>query len=204
MDEPRDTRAQQASNILNSAAEMASNSAAKMSDAAQAAGQKAKDTASALAGQAGEHVKGVLNDQVNVGADLVGHVADSVRAAADTLEQNSPQLASMARLAASGIDGFSDRLRDRTVEDLYQEASDFARRQPAAVFGMAALAGFFFFRVVKADGRSNGYGEGGYGEGYRGPQGGYPGAQRDYSGTQGGYAGVQGGYAPTDERRHGV
>src|SRR5690242_3738550 len=116
MDEPRDTRAQQASNILNSAAEMASNSAAKMSDAAQAAGQKAKDTASALAGQAGEHVKGVLNDQVNVGADLVGHVADSVRAAADTLEPNSPQLASMARLAASGIDGFSDRLRDRTVE----------------------------------------------------------------------------------------
>lgn len=204
MDEPRDKRApQQASNILNSAAEMASDSAAKVSDAAQAAGQKAKDTASALAGQAGEHVKGMLNDQVNVGADLVGHVADSVRAAADTLQPNSPQLASMARLAASGIDDFSDRLRDRRVEDLYQEASDFARRQPAAVFGMAALAGFFFFRVVKADSRSSQYGagygtgEGGYGERYGTRQGGYPGTQRDYTG-------VQGGYAPTDERRHGV
>lgn len=195
MDKPRDTRAQQASNVLHSAAEMASDSASRVSDAAQAAGQKAKETASALAGQAGEHVKGVFKDQVNVGADLVGHVADSVRAAADTLQPNSPQLASMARLAASGIDDFSDRLRDRRIEDLYQEASDFARRQPAAVFGMAALAGFFFFRVVKADSRSSDYGAG---------EGGYPGAQRGYSGTPGGYAGVQGGYAPTDERRHGV
>lgn len=199
MDEPRDARAQQASNILHSAAEMASESASRVSDAAQAAGQKAKDTASALAGQAGEHVKGVLNDQVNVGADLVGHVADSVRAAADNLQPNSPQLASMARLAASGIDDLSDRLRDRRVEDLYQEASDFARRQPAAVFGMAALAGFFFFRVVKADSRSSDYGagEGGYGERYGTRQGGYRGSQRDY-------AGAQSGYAPTDERRHGV
>jgi hypothetical protein len=41
-------------------------------------------------------------------------------------------------------------LRDQSVDQLIGKASDFTRRQPALVFGLAALAGFFAVRTVKS------------------------------------------------------
>ena len=38
----------------------------------------------------------------------------------------------------------------QSVEDVVRSASDFARRQPAIVFGFAALAGFMMFRTMQA------------------------------------------------------
>jgi hypothetical protein len=46
--------------------------------------------------------EGFFNMQVGTGADLVDHVADSGRTAADCLEQNVPQLAGLVRHAAIG------------------------------------------------------------------------------------------------------
>ena len=80
---------------------------------------------------------------------MIGHVAESVRAAADNLKQNSPQLAGLVRGAADKIDEFASGTRDKTVEELFETASDFARRQPAVVFGAAAAAGFLLFRILK-------------------------------------------------------
>ena len=42
-------------------------------------------------------------------------------------------------------------MRDQSVEDFWRSASDFTRKQPAVVFGLASLAGFLLFRVLKAD-----------------------------------------------------
>src|SRR6185503_9387580 len=74
--------------------------------------------------------------------------------------QNAPQLAGFVGTAADAIEDLSGTMRDSTVEDLFQAASQFTRRQPAAVFGMAAVAGFFLFRVLKVDG-SDRRGQGG-------------------------------------------
>ena len=46
------------------------------------------------------------------------------------------------RGAAERAEDFSRDLHEQTVEDLVQTASDFTRRQPALVFGLASLAGF--------------------------------------------------------------
>jgi ABC-type transporter Mla subunit MlaD len=89
--------------------------------------------------------------QVTAGADLAGHVADSARHAADDLARNAPQLADLVRGAAERVDEFSKDLREQTVEDLVRTASDFTRRQPALVFGLASLAGFLAFRVLKSN-----------------------------------------------------
>jgi hypothetical protein len=40
-------------------------------------------------------------------------------------------------------------MQDQTVDHLVRAASDFTRKQPALVFGVAALAGFFMYRTMK-------------------------------------------------------
>jgi hypothetical protein len=130
--------------------EKAEDAVSKLTDVAQQAGSQAKQTASSMAAEATQGAKGFLNSQVAAGADLAGHVADSVRSAADKLEQNAPQLAGLVRGAAEGVEGFSRDMRDQSVEDLWRTASEFSRKQPAVVFGLASLAGFLLFRVLKA------------------------------------------------------
>jgi ElaB/YqjD/DUF883 family membrane-anchored ribosome-binding protein len=144
--------------LLQGAADAAGDAAARLRDAAQAAGREAKDAASGLAAEANQNVKGLLNDQLAAGVGVADHLAEAVRAAADTLHPNAPRLAGIVRTAAGTIDDFSGTMRGRSVEDVLQTASDFTRRQPAAAFGAAALAGFFLFRVLRADnsGRASG------------------------------------------------
>jgi ElaB/YqjD/DUF883 family membrane-anchored ribosome-binding protein len=118
-------------------------------EAIQQTGRQAKDAAMSLATEASEKVKGLMNQQVNAGADLVTEVAKSVHSAADTLDRNAPQLAGLVRGAADRIEGFSDDIRDRSVEELFRSTSDFARRNPAVLFGAAAAFGFLVFRLIK-------------------------------------------------------
>ena len=71
----------------------AGEAAAKVTDAAREAGGQAKRAATSLASDATTQAKGFLNMQVTAGADMVDHVAESARAAADCLTENVPQLA---------------------------------------------------------------------------------------------------------------
>jgi hypothetical protein len=124
---------------------------AKLADVAQQAGTQAKETASSLAADANQKAKSFLNARVVGGADLAGHVADSVKCAADNLGDKAPQLAELVRGAADKVEEFSQGIRGKSVDELLRNASDFTRRQPALVFGLASIAGFFLFRVLKAD-----------------------------------------------------
>src|SRR5262245_36800120 len=108
----------------------------KVTDAAQQAGSQAKDAAASLASDASQKAKGFLNMQVSSGSDLAGHLARSVRCAAADLDPNAP----LARGAAERVEQFSRDIRGQTVEDLVRTASEFTRRQPALVFGLASLA----------------------------------------------------------------
>jgi ABC-type transporter Mla subunit MlaD len=108
--------------------------------------QAASDTAESLTGE----VKELLNRQVGGGADMLGHLARSARSAADDLEHDSPQIAGLARSLASQVDRYAGGLRDQSIDEIWRTAADFTRRQPALVFGLAALAGFFALRTVKS------------------------------------------------------
>jgi uncharacterized protein YjbJ (UPF0337 family) len=121
-----------------------------VSGAAQQAADQAKQTASEVASRVTTQVKELLDRQVETGADMVGHFAHSAKCAADDLDQNAPQLAGLVRVVADRIDGYADDLRDQSVDQLLRAATDLTRRQPALVFGMAALAGFFIFRTIKS------------------------------------------------------
>ena len=115
-------------------------------EAAEKVKEAASDTAATLTGE----VKQLLDRQVGGSADMVGFVARSAKRAAEDLEHDAPQMASLVRSLAGRMDGYADGLRDQSVDQLIRKASDFTRRQPALVFGLAALAGFFALRTVKS------------------------------------------------------
>jgi len=128
----------------------ASDAFAKVSDVAREAGSKAKEAASETAFTVTEQVKELLDRQIGNGASVAGHFASSAKLAADDLDRNSPLLAGMVRSVASKVEGYADEFQDQTVDHLTRTASDFTRKQPALVFGLAALAGFFIFRTMKS------------------------------------------------------
>ncbi len=128
----------------------AADTPSKLSDVAQQAGEHAKQTASSLANEANKKAVAFFNQQVASGADLVSHVADSAKYAADNLEDQAPKLAELVRGAAQRVEDFSNEVRSKTVDELLRNASEVTRRQPALVFGCASLAGFFIFRLLKA------------------------------------------------------
>ena len=131
----------------------ASNMARSALDKAQQAGSEA---ASTITGQ----VKALLDDRVSDGADIVGHLARSAQSAAKDLDKNTPQLAGLVRGVADRLDGYASDLRDQSVDQLVRAASNYTRRQPAVVFGLAALAGFFALRTIKSSSRSQAHNSG--------------------------------------------
>jgi len=120
------------------------------SSASGMAGDGANKANQGAAATVTEQVKHLLDRQVGSGADMMGHVAGAVKRAAQELDRDAPQLAGMVRTAAEQMDGYADGLRDQSVEQLMRGASDFTRRQPAMVFGLAALAGFLVLRTLKS------------------------------------------------------
>lgn len=100
-------------------------------------------------------VQGVLDEQVVRGARMMSNVAQSTRVAADELETDAPQIAGLVRGMADRVEEYSRNLENQSVTDLYVAATDFTRRQPAVVFGVAALAGFFALRTIKSSSTSS-------------------------------------------------
>jgi hypothetical protein len=115
-------------------------------DAAEKAKQAASDTTATITGE----VKGLLDRQVGGGARMLGLMARSARRAADDLHGDAPQIAGLLRTVGSQMDSAAEGLKDQSIEGMWRTAADFTRRQPALVFGLAALAGFFALRTVKS------------------------------------------------------
>ncbi len=122
----------------------------RASEMAQDATEKAKHAASATASTVTQNVKDLLDRQIGSGADLAGHFAHSVRLAADDLAKESPMAAGFVRSFANTMDGYAEGLQEQTFDQLARTASDFTRREPALVFGLAAVAGFFVFRTIRS------------------------------------------------------
>jgi hypothetical protein len=127
----------------------------KASDTARDAGEKAKRAAADAASTMSNHVMGLLNDQLGASAQSANRFASSMRVAANDLQKENPMLAGLVKGFADNVERYADRLEDQSVEHLAKSASDLTRRQPALMFGLAALAGFFAFRTFKSAGASS-------------------------------------------------
>jgi ElaB/YqjD/DUF883 family membrane-anchored ribosome-binding protein len=138
------------SDVGNGIGQTAREAVSKLSGAAVQATEQAKQSASDAASTVTQQVKEMLDERVDSGATLVRHLANSGKRAAEDLDRNAPQLAGLMRGVVGSVENFADTMRDQSVDQLLRAASDFTRRKPALVFGLAALAGFFVFRTLKA------------------------------------------------------
>jgi len=96
------------------------------------------------------HLKELVDHQIASGRGAVGVLANSAMRAAGDLEKDAPQLAGFVREAASQLNGVVKGMEDRSIDELVRAASAYTRRQPALVFGLAAVAGFLAMRTVRA------------------------------------------------------
>lgn len=114
-------------------------------------GGQARQAASDAAADAKRHARTYAEGQKDEAAGRVEGVADALRSAAGSLDdQDQPAVASYARQAATGLDRVSDALASRSVDDLMETVEDFARRQPVAFLGGAVLTGFVLSRFAKS------------------------------------------------------
>ncbi|MDQ2083604.1 hypothetical protein RA307_25750 [Xanthobacteraceae bacterium Astr-EGSB] len=121
----------------------------KAADLSGEAAERGRAAAAEGARMAKSQMKGVLDRQVGVAASVVGDVARSFHVAADDLERNAPFAGDLMHGLADRMSGYAEDLQAQNTDDLLRTASDFTRRQPAMVFGLAALAGFLMFRAIK-------------------------------------------------------
>lgn len=113
--------------------------------------ERARHEARQLMGEAKEKAKSALADQKGMIAEQVDSMAHALRATAHQLdEQNKGTVARYADWAADGLDRLSNSLRERDLDSIVSQVSDFARRRPAAVIGGAMVAGFLLSRFLKS------------------------------------------------------
>jgi hypothetical protein len=170
----------QASELAGSVTETVKSQAANLTE-------QARDVAS----DAGEKMKTAVADQKSAGADYIGNVAEVVRRASYEFDSQLPQAGHYIRQAAAQINTVSDALRTRDISELAGDVQDFARKQPAAFFGAAVLAGFAAVRFFKSAPERNDNG------GMRSNTGGQltSSTGRSYSGGSPGYTGGSAGRA---------
>ncbi|MGJ8545961.1 MAG: hypothetical protein ACSHWZ_11005 [Sulfitobacter sp.] len=133
-------------------------------NAAATSGQNIKEKAQAAASSASEEVKARAHDVADTAAKEAANYADqakgaaahevkdvasALRSAAQDMRSGSPQERTFSQIADSLADA-SDAVRDKDLGEMVGAVSDFARRNPLAFLGGAALIGFAATRFAKA------------------------------------------------------
>jgi hypothetical protein len=88
--------------------------------------------------------------QKEAGASQLRSFAQAVHGAARELESPMPKVADLIHEAGDQIDRVAANIRDKSLEDILNSMRDFARQQPALVFGGAMLAGLVLSRFLKS------------------------------------------------------
>jgi ABC-type transporter Mla subunit MlaD len=114
-------------------------------------GSVAKDAA----GQATDKIKEQVGKQQHAGADYAHRFANNLRNAAQAFDAETPIAARAIEAAASYVDDAAEKVREGSLNELMDNMTSFARRQPAAFLGLSVLAGFAAVRFLKASSGSN-------------------------------------------------
>lgn len=117
------------------------------------------DTAREVANQAGDKLKEAAAERKSAGADYVGNLAEAIRRASREFDSELPMAGQYIRRAASQVENVAESMRTGDLNDLMRKAQSFARRQPTAFLGMAALAGFAAVRFLKSSSSENSSGD---------------------------------------------
>ncbi len=152
----------------------------KVSETADVVKEQAKRTVSQVSEQAKSNVSTRMGDV----ASELGSVAEAVRQTSEDLG-DQPGIARYGNRIADQIEGVSNYLSDRGVEEVLMDAENLARRQPALFLGGAFMLGLVVGRFLRSSSQNMNYQDGGF-RGYQDyPSGGYQGGSYQGSGYGG-------------------
>ena len=131
-----------------------------------------------------------LGNQKNKATEGLGTVAEAVRQTTQHLrEQRHDTIARYVDEAANQLERISQRLRDKDLGEMLNDAQEFARRRPAVFIGSAFALGMISARFFKSsrDRQADDHVSAGYrttGETYQGQTGVRPGSDQGQSGVR--------------------
>jgi hypothetical protein len=121
----------------------------KAKSAASETAQSLKESARGAADTMSSEAANYANQARDTAASEVKGVASALRKASDELRTGSPQERTFSQIADTLAD-FADTVRDKDMGELVGSVNTFARRNPLAFIGGAALVGFAATRFAKA------------------------------------------------------
>jgi hypothetical protein len=136
-------------------------SAEDVAETARSAGERVISSVREEAGSAAESGK-------EMAASRLDHIVSALYASADELQRRDDRLASGVQGIAEQVQAAVRHLRNQDLEGLSSELSDFARHNPGAFLGGAAILGFAISRLATTPSRRGAEGF----EEYRGSEGG--------------------------------
>lgn len=112
---------------------------------------KLREEAGALKGQATARARDYATQGKERATYALDNVARLITDAAGTVDSKvGTQYGDYTRKAADAVSGFASSLKDREVDDLVRDATEFVKKSPAIAIGAAAAIGFVLARLVKA------------------------------------------------------
>ena len=109
-----------------------------------------RDQVSTLRGQAGGKLRAYADDGKGRASGLLDELGGVLGDAAKSVDERlGEDYGRYAHKAADAVSGFAGKVRERSVEDIVDDARDFVRKSPVVAIGIAAVAGFALMRVLK-------------------------------------------------------
>ena len=112
--------------------------------------QDFRDMGSKVGASALGQVESVADSAKKAGLEQVQELTGTAHKVADDLQSQAPMLADYIRDAAKQVERMGENLRERSVGDLLQAATEYGRQQPMLFFAGAAIMGFALARFVKS------------------------------------------------------
>jgi ElaB/YqjD/DUF883 family membrane-anchored ribosome-binding protein len=133
---------------------MAKSSGTSGGDGSKASGgltEQLRGHASTLRGQAGTRVREFAEGGKARATDALDELSKVVSDTAESIDQRlGGDYGEYARRASDAVAGFADTLREKDVDELYDNVREAVRKSPGVAVGIAAVVGFTLVRLVKA------------------------------------------------------
>jgi len=109
-----------------------------------------RDQVTNLRGQAGGRIRGFADDGKSRATGLLDDFSEVIADAARSVDQRfGEDYGEYAHRAAGAVSSFSERMRNKSVDDIVDDTRGFIRKSPGIAIGIAAVAGFALMRVIK-------------------------------------------------------
>ena len=113
--------------------------------------RSAAATSSEFKDRAISKAKSVATDGKAKTGDAIEGLSKMIENSAITLDDNvGEKYGDYARSAADTVADFADKLNDKDVEEIVEDARDFVKKSPAVAIGAAAAIGFVVARLIKS------------------------------------------------------